>query len=70
MPDEEKCSLETCDKPARMAVTTRRDTRTRNVISTVYYDNRTAPKKAQRYCRKDGAELLKELVKTLSDEDE
>ncbi len=55
-----------CEEAARMALRTARPTR--DVIKTiVYWDDRTAPRTAERLCQKHGMETLDALSKVLVD---
>ena len=62
------CSSEGCTRPARAAVRTMRPTRP-DLHSTVFYDNRSAPKTALPYCRACTVELMISLCRTLIDAD-
>lgn len=64
-----RCAVAGCPNQARIAIRTTWPTRA-DVRSTVYYDDRLAPKTATRYCRACGAELAASLVNTLADIDE
>lgn len=63
-----QCQARDCTRPARMAVRTARPTRG-NLNSTVYYDDRTAPRTAPRYCRACGLAVVSALVSDLVAED-
>lgn len=52
-----------------MAVRTLRPTRP-ELKSVIWYDDRTAPRTAQRYCRKHGYEVVVAMMNTLVSEDE
>lgn len=65
----EKCSDVQCSRPGRMALRTTRPSR-EDLRTTIFYDDRVAPKSAQTYCREHGTELLVSLVDTLVPEDE
>lgn len=67
--DPARCTATGCDRPARLAVRTTRPSRD-DLRTTIYYDDRTAPRTAQRYCRQHGGETLAALVITLTDADE
>jgi len=69
MADTTTCEERGCDKPARLAIRTTRPTRA-NLKSTIYYDERVAPKTASRYCNEHGTHLAAELVRTLADGDD
>lgn len=68
--DSNQCHTEKCQRPARMAVRTRRPQRD-NVIVTVWTDDRAAavPNQAEKYCREHGMQLLSSLMTTLVDSD-
>lgn len=66
---EAVCMTKGCENEARMAIYTTRPTR-QNMYSTVWWDDRTAPKKAARYCRSCGQHLLSQLTEVLTHEDE
>jgi hypothetical protein len=51
------CAIDECERPARMAISTTRPKRD-DLRSTVFYDDRVAPKKATRYCRTHGLEVI------------
>lgn len=63
------CGTSGCKRPARMAISTSRPSR-ENVWSRVWYDDRTAPASASRYCRTHGIEVLTQLAQALVDEDD
>jgi hypothetical protein len=65
----EQCTERGCTKQARVAIATAR-TKRDDLKSTIHYDNRTAPKKAARYCREHGASLAAELIRMVADGDE
>lgn len=67
MADEEKCQRSNCDQPARAALRTQRPKRDM-LYSTLYYDERTAPKKAKRLCKEHAVATITELSLTLIDE--
>lgn len=54
---ETKCQAEGCDMDARCAIKTARPTRG-DLQSTLYCDDRSAPKTATRYCKKHGTEVI------------
>lgn len=58
------CATRDCPRPSRLAIQTWTSGK-----STIWYDDRDAPKAAARYCRTHGAELASGLVLTLVDED-
>lgn len=71
MADEEKCSVkldEPCTKPARMAIKTT-NTKNNGVTSTLYFDNRLAPKVASRYCKAHGREIAAGLCDIVDNDD-
>lgn len=55
--DKTKCCASGCARAARMAIRTTRPTRAK-LTTTVWWDDRTAPVQAARYCRVHGAALL------------
>lgn len=58
MSDEQKtCKSKGCEKPARCAIRTQRPTRG-NLNTTIYYDERTAPKTAIPYCKECGVAVI------------
>jgi hypothetical protein len=61
------CQATGCEREARMAIDT-----VRNPVlkSTVYFDDREAPKKAVRYCKACGVPLVHDLAQTLVQNDE
>ena len=63
------CSAFGCTKTARMAVALSRPSRER-MYATVDFDDREAPKKAIRYCRQHGGEVVLDLIATLTEQDE
>jgi hypothetical protein len=67
-PDPEEKECDYCPKPARPArvaiVTVRTE---RAIITKVYWDDRTAPAKASRYCKIHGVSTLLALGETLID---
>lgn len=65
----ETCSQGACTRQARLAVTTSRPSRG-TIWTKVWWDNRTAPPTADRFCKKHGIELLKSLTETLCDMDD
>lgn len=58
-----------CGQPARCAIRTTRPRRD-DLRITYFSDNRTAPRSAQRYCRKHGIELLAGLAHATTDMDQ
>lgn len=60
------CTAKDCPNAARLAIRTM-DHPMRSVI---YFDDREAPATAQRYCKKHGADLARDLVLTVAHEDE
>lgn len=66
--DKTKCSTSGCDQAARMAIRTTLAPRAK-MTTTVWWDDRTAPKIAPRYCRNHGGLLLAGLVPVLVDAD-
>ena len=68
----DQCSFETCDRPARIALKTNtRYSPGRGLIlsTTIFYDDRQAPKTAQRYCKTHGASMAAELINVTAHED-
>jgi hypothetical protein len=63
-----RCSYPDCENQARLAIRTTRPHR-RELKSVVWYDDRTAPKTASRYCRKHAIHLATELIFSMSHED-
>lgn len=63
-----KCTHDPCNKPGRLALRTTRPTR-EDLRTMIYFDDRTAPKTAQPYCREHGAALVADLIQTLVAED-
>lgn len=67
-----KCESAGCDAEARVAIRTTRPSRAElrpsraELRSTIWYDERAAPKAASRYCRDHGATLAGELVIVLA----
>jgi hypothetical protein len=61
------CAVGGCKKEARCAIRTRRATRP-NLMTTIYYDDRVAPKTALRYCRTCAIRLMRDMIITLVDE--
>ncbi len=62
------CTDKNCERPARIAIVTERP---KGVLrSTIYFDDRQAPKKAIPYCKTCGVELAAGLVRTLAHVDE
>lgn len=64
---EGTCTYSRCDKPARVGIRTTRPTRP-DLRTTVYWDERVAPKTASLYCKEHGSIVLIELASTLIDE--
>ncbi len=56
----------TCGKPARCGITSTRPTRG-NIKSTMFYDEREAPKTASLYCKEHGIEVISALARVLID---
>lgn len=69
MADTKKCEATDCEKDARCAIRTARPTRA-NLYSTVWYDDRSAPKTAVRYCHGHGVETMTQLAQALIDQDD
>ena len=66
---EEFCKWQGCNREPRMAVSVERPTR--GVLKMItYYDDRTAPKKAGRYCKEHGIEFLSESCVVMVGPDE
>ena len=65
---EKICVADECGSGARMAVRTLRQTRA-DLHTTVYYDDRSAPKAAMPYCKAHGIQLVIELAETLVSND-
>jgi len=63
------CITLNCGREARMSIDTKRPSRMR-IFSVVDFDNRPAPKTADRYCRKHGALVIVGMIETLVDMDE
>lgn len=63
-----QCSDSGCTRPARMAFRTTRPSRN-DLRTTVFYDDRSAPSTAQRYCRKHGLALITDVIRTVVAED-
>jgi hypothetical protein len=62
------CATAGCLREARMALLTSR--RQRDTLkTTVWYDDRTAPKAAARHCKAHGAELVAALTASLVADD-
>lgn len=59
-----KCATSGCEEDARMAIRTTRPTRP-GLQSTVWYDDRAAPKTAAPYCKPCGKALSADLIETL-----
>lgn len=59
------CKTEGCNRPATVALRTTRPTRG-DLRTTIYFDERTAPKAATRYCTPHGAGLAAELITSLA----
>lgn len=69
MSDTTTCETKGCEREARMAIDTSRPSR--DVLKSVlYFDNRSAPRKAARYCKTCGAALAQDLVNALTDADD
>ena len=67
MPDEIiPCHI--CGEPARVTIKTRRNSRTREMTTQVWWDERTGPKDATRYCKLHGERTLSQLAGVLIDE--
>lgn len=64
----EHCQAKGCERPARCAIDTRRPTREK-LMTTIYYDNRSAPKKAVRYCKQHGSETATGLMALVDGDD-
>lgn len=69
--EQETCKNQGCERPARMAIRTRRPQRD-NVIVTVWTDDRAAavPLTADKHCYQHGLELLQGLYRTLVNVDD
>jgi hypothetical protein len=52
-----------------LAIRTQRPTR-ENLYSAVYYDDRSAPKTATRYCKTHGLALMADMIATMVDGDD
>ena len=68
-PDPDKCFVDGCKRPPRLAIETKRPARG-TMYSRIYYDDRTAPKNAVRYCRMHGIRTSTELALVLTHADE
>lgn len=64
MSDTTSCEEWACKREARMAIRTIRNQRNELKV-TVWFDNRTAPKIAGRYCKLHGETLMTGLVKSI-----
>jgi hypothetical protein len=62
------CSTSGCKNQARAAIRTIRSTRER-IVSTVDYDNRTAPKTFEALCKQCTINTITELINVLVDSD-
>lgn len=60
-----ECRTEGCTAPPTMALRTTRPQRG-DLRTTIYFDERTAPKTAIRYCTAHGANLAAELITSLA----
>jgi hypothetical protein len=60
-----ECRTEGCTAPPTMALRTTRPQRG-DLRTTIYFDERTAPKTATRYCTPCGAALAADLIRTLA----
>lgn len=69
MSEAAKCSRKGCLRDARMGVRTSRPS-AEKLTSTVFYDNRTAPKTALLYCKAHGLDVVRDLVGALVDGDD
>lgn len=63
------CQANGCNRPARCALHTRRPTRDK-LTTTIYYDDRTAPKAAVRYCKEHGRETAHGLMQIVDNDEE
>jgi hypothetical protein len=68
MADTTTCVDRGCSQPARMAISTHRPTRDK-IYSRVFWDDRTAPASALRYCRAHGVQTLVDLADVLTEAD-
>lgn len=64
MSEETAPTCSQCGDASRMAIRTTRPNRD-TLKSTVYWDDRTAPKSATRYCASHGEQCLIELTRVL-----
>jgi hypothetical protein len=58
------CKHRGCDKEARMALRTTRQAKSRELVTAIHFDDRSAPKAAEPYCKEHGLSLVIDLVKT------
>src|SRR5664279_4745768 len=65
-----KCFARGCTHKVRMSISTNRSSNRSRVYSTVDYDDRTAPRKGVRYCKRHGLECISAMIDALVDEDE
>lgn len=63
-----RCSDAGCGKEARMALRTTRPTRD-DLRTVIFYDDRTAPSTALRYCADHGLKVVEQLMSVLVDGD-
>lgn len=63
-----RCSEGGCTKDARLALRTTRPTR-EDLRTTIFYDDRSAPNTAMRYCAEHGLKVVQELLSVLVDVD-
>lgn len=63
------CSHSGCERQARMAVRTTRPSR-EDLRVTIYCDDRSAPKTAQRYCKRCGQATVRDVLNVVVDSDE
>lgn len=60
------CRTEGCKRPATVALRTTPTRGDLHLRITIYFDERTAPKAAARYCTSHGAGLAAELITSLA----
>ena len=68
MADAIICEDKQCDDEARVTIKTTRHERSREMKTTIWWDERTGPKYGDRYCKRHGAALITALADTLIDE--
>lgn len=63
-----ECAASDCDREARCAILTKRPNR-ESVVSSIYFDDRTAPRSALPYCKAHGTEIINGSISLLVDND-